>query len=176
MYAELQRHQFATIGSLVLNLIVDRELHSPWAVDAFLIHRFLLDLVPSLCRDKEPHFYCRHLDDQGDHIMVDDNFNIAGIIDWEWAYTAAAEMAFISPTALWDVSADFSGVGELSDKEWVFAELLYLHQSMARFVRVGGSSSECSFVPGTRCMFGIEWVGGFVGSAEEDGWCGCGGG
>ncbi|KAF8245486.1 hypothetical protein K440DRAFT_655556 [Wilcoxina mikolae CBS 423.85] len=113
----------------ILDLIANGELYSPWAVDAFLIHRFLLDLVPSFSmssHDKEGHvnFYLRHVDDKGDHVMVDDDYNITGIIDWEWAYTAPAEEAFSSPMGLWDVSDFFEGVDGLSDREWVFTELL----------------------------------------------------
>jgi hypothetical protein len=55
--------------------------------------------------------------------MVDDDFNITGIIDWEGAYTMPESMAFSSPAWLWDVSDFFDGVIELSRRENIFAEL-----------------------------------------------------
>ncbi len=73
----------------ILDLIVVGELYPPWAVDTFLIHRFLLDLVPLLMNPTPPvvddgkEFYLRHADDKGDHILVDHEFNLTGIIDWE---------------------------------------------------------------------------------------------
>lgn len=42
-------------------------------------------LPPSHGDDK---FYLKHTDDKGDHTVFNDDFNITGIIDWEWAYTA----------------------------------------------------------------------------------------
>lgn len=31
-------------------------------------------------------FYLKYVDDKGDYILVDEYFNIIGIIDWEWVY------------------------------------------------------------------------------------------
>jgi hypothetical protein len=123
------RAYYTTIISRILDLIVDGELYAPWAVDAFLIHRFLLDLVPSLAEPEQTpndgeQFYLRHADDKGDHILVDEEFNITGIIDWEWAYTAPKDEAFTSPLAFLDAQDFFSGVDVLSDKEHILTEFL----------------------------------------------------
>jgi hypothetical protein len=69
--------------SRILELIVAGELYSPWAVDTYLVHRCLLDMMPLLPGVNDQKFYLRHPDDAGFHIMVDDEFNITGIIDWE---------------------------------------------------------------------------------------------
>ncbi|KAI9673421.1 MAG: prephenate dehydrogenase (NADP(+)) [Caeruleum heppii] len=117
----------------ILNMIADGQLYPLWAVDAWLIHRFLLDLVPRLkeCTpfasaggDRNEKFFLRHADDKGDHILVDDDFNITGIIDWEWAYTAPRSEAFSSPMAFWDVAGFFDGRNDLSDDEQQLATLL----------------------------------------------------
>lgn len=101
------------------------ETHSQRALDAYLIHRFLLDLVDRLKPASNPSgkFYLKHGDDKGDHILVDENFNITGIIDWEWAYTADPADAFNSPIGLLPVADFYAGNGSIGDDEAVFAEL-----------------------------------------------------
>ena len=39
-------------------------------------------------------FYLKHTDDKGDHILVDDEFNVTGIIDWSFARRLPAYDAF----------------------------------------------------------------------------------
>lgn len=70
-------------------------------MDAYLIHWYLLDLVPHVLPPShgDDKFYLKHADDKGDHTVFDDDFNITGIIDWEWAYTAPPVYAFNSPTS-----------------------------------------------------------------------------
>ncbi|RYC58975.1 hypothetical protein CHU98_g7237 [Xylaria longipes] len=67
----------------ILHLILRGELYSQQAADACLIHRFLIDLIPFVL----PHtiqfdemYYLEHANDKRD-LLVDDNFNITGIID-----------------------------------------------------------------------------------------------
>lgn len=54
----------------------------------------------------DQNYYLKHADDKGDHILVDEDFNITGIIDREWTYTAPPAHAFNSPIGLLPV-ADF---------------------------------------------------------------------
>jgi len=110
----------------ILHMIVVGELYPFWAVDAFLIHKFLFDLLEHWSEDIQEtgKFYLRHFDDKGDHIMVDEDFNITGIIDWEGAYTAQKTEAFTSPIALWDSNEFFSERKTLSSSELEFARLL----------------------------------------------------
>ncbi|KKZ61955.1 hypothetical protein EMCG_03574 [[Emmonsia] crescens] len=42
------------------------------------------------------HSYLKHADDKGDHILVDDDYHITVLIDWEWSYTASKAAAFKS--------------------------------------------------------------------------------
>ncbi|KAG9258928.1 uncharacterized protein F5Z01DRAFT_641794 [Emericellopsis atlantica] len=106
----------------VLDLILRGEMYSQQAVDAYLIHRFLVDLVPLVVDSEENHeFFLTHADDKGDHILVDEQFNITGIIDWEWAHTASLANAFNSPIGLLPVADFYNGKNELGDDEVVFA-------------------------------------------------------
>ncbi|PKX95431.1 phosphotransferase family protein [Aspergillus novofumigatus IBT 16806] len=71
---------------LTLDLIIRGEAYADRAIDAFLIHCFLLDAVSRIppAEAKTNQFYLKHADDKGDHILVDDDYNITGVIDWEW--------------------------------------------------------------------------------------------
>jgi hypothetical protein len=115
---------YSEIVSCILELIAAGELYSPWAVNTYLVHRYLQDIMPLLPGVSDQKFYLRHPDDAGSHIMVDDEFNITGIIDWEWAHTVPGAMAFSSPSWLWDVGKFFDGSNKLGTREIAFAELL----------------------------------------------------
>ncbi|WXC44728.1 hypothetical protein QX201_004464 [Fusarium graminearum] len=89
-FSSLQEYHASSI-QLILDLIVRDEMYSQQAVDACLIHQYLIDLVPHILPavhvDEE--FYLKHADDKGYHILVHEHFTITGIIDWEWAHTAS---------------------------------------------------------------------------------------
>ncbi|KAJ4298688.1 hypothetical protein N0V88_003720 [Collariella sp. IMI 366227] len=96
--------------------------------DILLAHRFRFDLIDDVWPEngQQPGgetFYLRHTDDKGDHILVDELFNIVGIIDWEWAQTTSKEDAFCSPCMLWPVGLFYDGSNELSEEEVRFAEM-----------------------------------------------------
>ncbi|KAM3558705.1 hypothetical protein MY1884_003848, partial [Beauveria asiatica] len=69
---------------LLMDGIIQEEAYTDRPVDAYLIHRFLLDLVPLVAppSSNKGDFYLKHADDKGDHILVDESFNITGIVDW----------------------------------------------------------------------------------------------
>lgn len=111
---------------LILDLIVQDELYAQRAVDAYLVHRFLINLAPlvlpsSQAKDK---FYLKHADDKGDHILVDEQFNVTGIINWEWAHTAPASQAFNSPIGFLPVRDFYDGKNNLGNNEIAFAQFL----------------------------------------------------
>ncbi|KZT23994.1 hypothetical protein NEOLEDRAFT_1157085 [Neolentinus lepideus HHB14362 ss-1] len=103
-----------------LDLISRREAYIHDAVDAYLVHRSLLDYIttyPQLQSGDQPPFFLRHMDDKGDHILVDDN-------DWEWVQTTCEVEAFCAPFFLLDIGAYYDGSNELSDGEKFFAKVL----------------------------------------------------
>ncbi|KAJ3489271.1 hypothetical protein NLG97_g6035 [Lecanicillium saksenae] len=111
-------------------------------VDNYIALIWRLTALPGLVRDsvsRKGPFYLRHYDDKGDHILVDDDYNITGIIDWEWASAEAKEMAFSSPCMLWSVADFFDGQNALSPDETAFADM-FAHSGradMADMVRGG---------------------------------------
>jgi hypothetical protein len=107
-----------------LDLIVRQESYVDRAVAAFLIHRFLLDKVPEACSQSDlddGKFYLKHVDEKGNQILVDDEFNITGIIDWEWAHTDSKSRAFNSPIVLLPVADFYAGENCLGEDEMFFA-------------------------------------------------------
>lgn len=68
-------------------------------------------------------FYLKHADDKGDHILVDEDFNITGIVDWEWAHTAPASHAFNSPIAFLPVADFYDGKNGLGEDEHLLASI-----------------------------------------------------
>ena len=61
-----------------MSLIADGQLYTNYPVDAYLVHRFLKDSVGRLTGLKEKgntdpakKFFLKHVDDKGDHLLVD---------------------------------------------------------------------------------------------------------
>ncbi|EEU37153.1 uncharacterized protein NECHADRAFT_37196 [Fusarium vanettenii 77-13-4] len=161
-FSSLQEYHIASI-QLILDLIIQEEMYSQQAVDAYLIHRYLLDLVPRVLPSAfdDNKFYLKHGDDKGDHILVDESFNITGIIDWEWAHTASPAHAFNSPIGFLPVADFYRGENNLGSDEVIFARLLEEkgHQDLARFVRNGRLQHRFAFC----CGYDLADWDGFLG-------------
>ncbi|KAF5021907.1 hypothetical protein F66182_6055 [Fusarium sp. NRRL 66182] len=160
--SSLEEYHMSSIR-LILELIIQEEMYSQQAVDAYLIHRYLIDLVPRVLplAHGDEKFYLKHADDKGDHILVDEQFNITGIIDWEWAHTASPAHAFNSPIALLPVADFYSAKNNLGDDEVVFAHLLEEkgHRDLARFVWDGRLQHRFAFC----CGYDLADWDGFLG-------------
>ncbi|CCM04676.1 uncharacterized protein FIBRA_06862 [Fibroporia radiculosa] len=136
-----------------LQLIRNKEAYVKHPIDAYLVHRYLLDLMPSFVTDERgarSSFYLKHTDDKGDHIFVDDDLNIVGIIDWEGALTTSKQEAFSAPLFLLDVGAYYDGKNDLSDDEQLFASILETagRPDMAALVRNGRIQHRLEFCLG----------------------------
>ncbi|WPG97344.1 Hypothetical protein R9X50_00011800 [Acrodontium crateriforme] len=146
---------------LTLDLIIRREMYAEQAIDAYLIHRFLLDdVLPriSIRSSQEPQFFLKHPDDKGDHILVDDDYNITGIIDWEWSYTAPVELAFNSPIMLLPVARFYNGEQSICEEEEYFASCLKSKgtEQLAKAVKAGRIQHFFSFC----CGYDLgDWTG-----------------
>ncbi|KAI1181862.1 hypothetical protein F5B17DRAFT_423159 [Nemania serpens] len=153
---------------LIMDLILRGELYALQPVDAYLIHRFLLDLVPTVvskvAQGGDGRYYLKHPDDKGDHILVDEDFNITGIIDWEWAYTAPLSNAFNSPMAFLPVSHFFRGANDLGEDETLFARILQEkgHPHLAQAVLTGRPQHIFNFL----CGYDLADWEGFLGLFE----------
>lgn len=78
-----------------LDLIADGQLYHAYPKEAFLFYRLLRQHILKLCADEAPSaFFLKHVDDKGDHLLVDENYNIVGIIDWQFTRTVPICEAF----------------------------------------------------------------------------------
>ncbi|KAJ6102877.1 hypothetical protein N7486_005304 [Penicillium sp. IBT 16267x] len=82
-------------------LIADGQLFTLFPVNAYLVFLYLKSQIHALAA--KPHqnfgenteqFYIKHVDDKGDHLLVDDDLNIVGIIDWQMSRVFPAKEAF----------------------------------------------------------------------------------
>ncbi|CAK7216970.1 hypothetical protein SCUCBS95973_002993 [Sporothrix curviconia] len=133
-YMAIIRHQMAMLATGEYgSLRVDNYLAFLWRAEA------LPKLVDDDRNSNTGPFYLKHYDDKGDHILVDANYNITGIIDWEWASFETKPYAFSAPCMLWPVGDFYEGSNVLSSEEVRFAELLSIQGrgDLAQLVRTG---------------------------------------
>ncbi|KAL9103384.1 MAG: hypothetical protein Q9163_001560 [Psora crenata] len=129
--------------------IIQRQLHtlanheiSSFQVDNYLTLVWRLTVLSELVAgsgSRTGPFYLRHYDDKGDHILVDDEYNITGIIDWEFASAEAKELAFSSPCMMWPVEDFYDGRNSLAADEQRFAAIFEKrgHADIGNMVRQG---------------------------------------
>lgn len=143
------------------------------SVDNYLAFLWRLRALPDLVAEsasREGPFYLKHYDDKGDHILVDDDYNITGIIDWEFASAEAKELAFSSPCMMWPVGDFYDGSNALSEDEVRFAAAFGRRGrgDLAELVRRGRRWQRFLFFLGG----GVPWEYGriraaFPGFAQE---------
>lgn len=122
-----------------LDLIADGQVHSDHTKDAFLYYTMIRTHIdrlspPDNARDNIPHnttyeskpheFYLSHPDDKGDHILVDENFTITGIIDWQFARCVPASEALGPSYFTADLNMLYSAHTGISDDDKMFANIL----------------------------------------------------
>ncbi|KAM3451332.1 hypothetical protein MY3296_005373 [Beauveria thailandica] len=171
-FRSMEDYHKASLG-LLMDSIIKEEAYTDRPVDAYLIHRFLLDLVPLVAppSSNQGDFYLKHADDKGDHILVDESFNITGIVDWEWAHTAPASHAFNSPIALLPVADFYHGKNGLGDDELYLARLFREkgQEELAHVVQSGRLQHRFAFCCGYDLVDWDGFLGLFRGLCEAVG-------
>jgi hypothetical protein len=125
---------------------------STLAIDNYLTHIWRLERIPELLADvADGSFYIKHFDDKGDHIFVDDEHNITGIIDWEFASTESKPFAFSSPCMMWPVGGYYEGINPLSAEEMEFANMFRSlgRKDMAQIILQSRKYQRFMFLLGT---------------------------
>lgn len=104
---------YAAFAEQYLELIVDGQLYTEYTINAYLVYRFLKDNATQLASQEEnqmtERFYLKHVDDKGDHILVDEQLNITGIIDWQIARIVPRHEAFRPSLVTADMNALCNG-------------------------------------------------------------------
>jgi hypothetical protein len=119
---------YTAFSELCMELIADGQLYTEYPVDAYLAYRFLKDNAAQLASLEEHQttesFYLKHVDDKGDHILVDEQLNITGIIDWQMARIVPWHEAFGPSLVTADMNALCDGKASLSPNDLVLADML----------------------------------------------------
>ena len=127
-----------------MDLIADGQLHHEHPLEAFLFYHFLRLNTEALVASDLPgqQFFLKHVDDKGDHLLVDEDFNITGIIDWQFARTVPAVEAFGPSYITADLaSLYFSQTGVTDD-----------YRLLAKALRDRGADVLASFAEGNEIM------------------------
>ncbi|KAJ2974940.1 hypothetical protein NUW58_g8497 [Xylaria curta] len=106
-----------------LMLIADGQLYPQFPIEAYLVYRFLKDNVTQMS-DSEDQFFLKHVDDKGDHLMVDEDQNVIGIIDWQMARIVPRREAFAPSLVSADMNALCGGSVSLSTRDSALANAL----------------------------------------------------
>lgn len=126
------------------SLIQRGEVATSAPKDAALACNYLLDCVHSGLVHGDYNsgpFYLKHVDTRDVNYLIDDNYTIMGIIDWELAFAAPKESAFQSPVFMFNIGHVYQG-NRLSPDEELFAEQFVKVgcKDLAQFVREGWNS------------------------------------
>lgn len=110
-----------------LALIADGQLYPQFPVEAYLVYRFLQENAAQLSDDdpeEDGFFFLKHVDDKGDHLMVDKDLNITGIIDWQMARVVPRREAFALSLVSADMQALCGGAVSLSRQDVALRDAL----------------------------------------------------
>lgn len=116
---------FTGIADEYLSLIADKQVYDQYPKEAFLFYKLLHQHAADLCCNETPGaFYLKHVDDKGDHLLIDDDYNVTGIIDWQFARVVPACEAFGPSLVTADLGALYSGKASLSQDDKTFLKEL----------------------------------------------------
>lgn len=146
-----------------LDLISDGQLHPEAPVEAFLFYHFLRQNTAALMPNNTAptnKFYLKHASDQGDHILLDENDYIIGIIDWQFARTVPAAEAFGPSYLTADPVSLYTSHTYVTDDD----------RLLAQFIRDQGSPDLAALAEGNEIMrrFHNGLAGGSSPAAARD--------
>ncbi|RDL39399.1 Uncharacterized protein BP5553_03739 [Venustampulla echinocandica] len=98
------------------------EIASSAPLDQYLVYMSLLDYLP--VNESGP-FFLRHVDSRDTNFLVDNDYNITGIIDWELAIVTSKGSAFQSPLLLYNLGELYhEGLSTPSEDERRLSKIL----------------------------------------------------
>ncbi|WRT65963.1 uncharacterized protein IL334_002914 [Kwoniella shivajii] len=102
------KERYLTHIDAALHYISINALQETQPIDEYLWHLEIRELVEAskVLSEKPDQLFIKHDDEKGDHLMVDDDGNIVGVIDWQWAYATTKAEAF-SPPFIFNRQAQF---------------------------------------------------------------------
>lgn len=129
-----------------IQLIKTGEIASSAPLDQYLAYMSLLDSLPP----NEPGpFFLRHVDSRDANFLVDDDYNITGIIDWELAIFTSKGSAFQSPLLLYNLGELYhKGLSTPSENE----------KRLSKILREEKGAVELAILAGQKLHFRVDQV------------------
>ncbi|KAI1816552.1 kinase-like domain-containing protein [Poronia punctata] len=129
-----------------IQLIKTGEIASSAPRDQYLVYMSLLDSLPP--NESGPFFIC-HVDSRDTNFLIDDDYNITGIIDWELAIFTAKSAAFQSPLMLYNLGEIFDeGLSTPSEDE----------KRLSKILREEEGAAELSTLAENKLHFRVDQV------------------
>ncbi|KAK4072086.1 hypothetical protein Trihar35433_4150 [Trichoderma harzianum] len=107
---------YTAFAEQYLELIADGQLYTEFPVNAYLVYRFLKDNVSQIAEQGG--------EAKGDHLLVDDDLHITGIIDWQMARVVPRREAFGPSLVTADMDALCTGKVSLSADDVALTDAL----------------------------------------------------
>jgi hypothetical protein len=136
-----------------MSLIAEGQIFLSFPLNAYLVFLFLKSQIQDISPKsnyssvkKTEQFYIKHVDDKGDHLMVDEELNIIGIIDWQMARVVPADEAFGPSLVTAEMGDIYDGFSSVTIHDRALARLLKEKGKMtwliscAKMRSCGGSS------------------------------------
>ncbi|EEH06891.1 conserved hypothetical protein [Histoplasma capsulatum G186AR] len=127
-------------------LITDGQLFTSFPVNAYLVFAYLKSQLQALAAkpaensvEATEQFYLKHVDDKGDHLMVDDELNIIGIIDWQMARVVPAGEAFGPSLVTAEMGGIYNGRSSLTVHDLALAYFLKTKGAVALAETMSGN-------------------------------------
>jgi len=129
-----------------IQLIKTGEIAASAPLDQYLVYMSLLESLPP---NESGPFFLRHVDSRDANFLVDDEYNITSIIDWELALVTAKSSAFQSPLLLYDLDELYhKGLSTPSEDE----------KRLSKFLREERGSIELFEMAEQKLHFRVEQV------------------
>jgi len=124
------------------DLIATREVGGRASYDAFLVNRYLHDNAFRVVDESSTPAlsFLKHVDSRDCNFLIENDYTIKGIIDWELAFFAPKEIAFQCPLFMVDVEKLYGGHPAISIDEELFALERVDRHDIANIVRNGRKS------------------------------------
>ncbi|KAK4210075.1 hypothetical protein QBC37DRAFT_350636 [Rhypophila decipiens] len=169
---------YASVAQAYLDILAGSQLVQSDAEAARQFYEAVRDnasIIATLLSEFEL-FFLKHVDDKGDHLLVDEDYNIVGIIDWQFARVVPAAEAFGPSLLTADMGILYAGAesGGPTAGDKILADALrkkegsechrtrYLARVMAGYMEAGSSGNGGNNLM-RRIQFGIP-----AGSSAEE--------
>lgn len=134
------KHYWYEVMDNEVRKIVEGRLYTKAPLDACLVNMWLREQSHELawsCHTPTTNSYLSFSGDLEDHLLVDDDFNVTGLVDWEEVFTTAPEQAFRVPMCFLREGGFDRGIiaHEAKDFVHILDDLKHDEDGLPRYIR-----------------------------------------